>query len=96
MRRQPTQSYLDAVDWTDPGHVAHRLRAAERLLDGFEPGSLRHSAPKASIPPIRLGLSGMVGSKMLQSGRQVPAQTLVQGGLLAMIEEAGAQNQQTY
>lgn len=40
MRRQTTQSYLDAVDWTDPRHVGRFLRVAERLLNGWEPQGL--------------------------------------------------------
>lgn len=41
IRRHTTQSYLDAVDWTDPRHVARFLRVAERLLDAFETQYLR-------------------------------------------------------
>ncbi len=36
VRRQATQSYLDAVRWSDPSHVRRFLHVAERLLDGFE------------------------------------------------------------
>ncbi len=46
IRRMTTQSYLDAVNWSDPGHVARFLRAAERLLHGWEAQYLtqfRHS-----------------------------------------------------
>jgi hypothetical protein len=42
VRRQTTQSYLDAVDWTDPRQVGRFLRVAERLLNGWEPQSLNH------------------------------------------------------
>lgn len=42
VRRQTTQSYLDAVDWTDPRQVGRFLRVAERLLNGWEPQSLSH------------------------------------------------------
>jgi hypothetical protein len=42
VRRQTTQSYLDAVDWTDPQQVARFLRVAERLVNGWEPQSLTH------------------------------------------------------
>lgn len=40
VRRQTTQSYLDAVDWTDPRHVGRFLRVAERLFNGWEPQGL--------------------------------------------------------
>jgi hypothetical protein len=33
-RRTLTQAYLEAVDWTDPSHLARALRAFERLVDG--------------------------------------------------------------
>ncbi|WP_261562607.1 abortive infection family protein [Frankia tisae] len=33
-RRVLTQAYLEAVDWTDLGHVTRALRAFERLVDG--------------------------------------------------------------
>jgi hypothetical protein len=36
VRRETTPSYLDAVDWTDSGHVSRFLRAVERLLHEFE------------------------------------------------------------
>lgn len=36
VRRALTQAYLEAVDWTDPGHVSRFLRAVERLLHGWE------------------------------------------------------------
>jgi hypothetical protein len=36
VRRQTTQAYLDAVDWTDPRHVARALRVFERLMHGYE------------------------------------------------------------
>jgi hypothetical protein len=42
VRRQTTQSYQDAVDWTDPRQVARFLRVAERLVNGWEPQSLSH------------------------------------------------------
>jgi hypothetical protein len=42
VRRQTTQSYLDAVDWTDPRQVGRFLQVAERLLNGWEPQSLSH------------------------------------------------------
>ena len=37
VRRETTQAYLEAVDWTDPAQVSRLLRAAERLLHGWEP-----------------------------------------------------------
>ncbi|WP_439676771.1 abortive infection family protein [Embleya sp. MST-111070] len=46
IRRQTTQTYLESVDWTDPGHVDRVLRVFERLIDGWEgdaTGSLRNS-----------------------------------------------------
>ncbi len=42
VRRRTTQSYLDAVDWTDPRQVSRFLRVAERLLNGWEPQCLSH------------------------------------------------------
>jgi len=42
VRRQTTQSYLDAVDWTDPRQVGRFLRVAERLLNGWELQGLSH------------------------------------------------------
>jgi hypothetical protein len=36
VRRQSTQAYLDAIDWTDPRRVMLALRVFERLLHGFE------------------------------------------------------------
>lgn len=35
-RRTLAQRYLDAVDWSDPAHVARALRAIERVLEGWE------------------------------------------------------------
>ena len=46
VRRQTTQAYLDAIDWTDPRHVARALRAFGRLMNSFEAQyteQLRHS-----------------------------------------------------
>ena len=46
VRRQTTQAYLDAVDWTDPRHVARALRVFGRLMNGFDAQyteQLRHS-----------------------------------------------------
>jgi Abortive infection C-terminus len=46
VRRQTTQAYLEAVDWTDPRHVARVLRVFGRLMHGFEAQyteQLRHS-----------------------------------------------------
>src|ERR1035441_5874447 len=46
VRRQTTQEYLDAVDWSDPRHVTRALRVLERLMHGFEAQyteQLRHS-----------------------------------------------------
>jgi hypothetical protein len=46
VRRQTTQAYLDAVDWSDPGHVTRALRVFGRLMHGHEAGyteQLRHS-----------------------------------------------------
>jgi hypothetical protein len=46
VRRQTTQAYLDAVDWSDPRHVNRALRVLERLMHGFEAQyteRLRHS-----------------------------------------------------
>ncbi|MGH3226320.1 MAG: hypothetical protein ACRDPY_47875, partial [Streptosporangiaceae bacterium] len=34
VRRQSTQAYLEAVDWSDPRRVALALRVFERLLHG--------------------------------------------------------------
>ena len=42
VRRRTTQSYLDAVDWSDPRHTGRFLRVAERLLNGWEPQGLSH------------------------------------------------------
>lgn len=36
VRRTATQQYLEAVNWTDPGHVTRALRAMERLMDEFD------------------------------------------------------------
>jgi hypothetical protein len=36
VRRETTQSYLESVDWTDPGHINRVLRVFERLLDGWQ------------------------------------------------------------
>ena len=36
VRRVTTQSYLEAVDWTDLDRVSRALRVFERLLHGFE------------------------------------------------------------
>ncbi|MFI6581822.1 abortive infection family protein [Embleya sp. NPDC050493] len=41
IRRQTTQTYLESVDWTDPGHVGRVLRVFERLLDDWDPDGLR-------------------------------------------------------
>ncbi len=35
-RRKLTQEYLEAVDWTDPSHLARALRVFERLLDDLD------------------------------------------------------------
>jgi hypothetical protein len=46
VRRQTTQAYLDAVDWSHPGHVTWVLRVFGRLMHGHEAGyteQLRHS-----------------------------------------------------
>ncbi len=40
VRRSRTQAYLEAVDWTDSGHVTRAFRVFEVLLEGFEPDSL--------------------------------------------------------
>lgn len=40
VRREITQAYLEAVNWSDPGHVARFLRVAERLLDGWDPAAV--------------------------------------------------------
>jgi hypothetical protein len=37
IRRQTTQAYLQAVDWSDPRRVAVALRVFERLLHGYDP-----------------------------------------------------------
>jgi Abortive infection C-terminus len=36
VRRQSTQAYLEAVDWSDPRRVALALRVFERLLHGYD------------------------------------------------------------
>jgi hypothetical protein len=36
VRRQSTQAYLEAVDWSDPRRVGRALRVFERLLHGCE------------------------------------------------------------
>jgi Abortive infection C-terminus len=36
VRRQSTQAYLDAIDWSDPRRVMLALRVFERLMHGFE------------------------------------------------------------
>ena len=41
VRRESTQAYLEAVNWTDPTQVSRFLRAAERLLYGWDPQDLR-------------------------------------------------------
>lgn len=46
IRRQTTQEYLDAIDWSDPGHVRRALRVFGRLMHGHEAQyteQLRHS-----------------------------------------------------
>jgi hypothetical protein len=46
VRRETTQAYLEAIDWSDPRHVARALRAFERLMHGHETQyteKLRHS-----------------------------------------------------
>lgn len=46
VRRQTTQAYLDAVNWSDPRHMPRALRVLERLMHGFEAQyteQLRHS-----------------------------------------------------
>lgn len=46
VRRQTTQAYLDAIDWSDPGHVTRALRVFGRLMHGHEARyteHLRHS-----------------------------------------------------
>jgi hypothetical protein len=48
VRRQTTQSYLDAVDCTDPRHVGRFLRVAERLLNGWQPQGLKPVSPIAT------------------------------------------------
>lgn len=40
VRRETTQSYLEAVTWSDPTHVARFLRVVERLLHGWDQQSL--------------------------------------------------------
>jgi hypothetical protein len=35
VRRETTQAYLDAVNWSDPAHVRRFLNVADRLLDGW-------------------------------------------------------------
>jgi hypothetical protein len=37
VRRQSTQAYLDAIDWSDPRRVTLALRVFERLLHGYDP-----------------------------------------------------------
>jgi Abortive infection C-terminus len=36
VRRQSTQAHLEAVDWSDPRHVARALRIFGRLMHGYE------------------------------------------------------------
>jgi len=36
VRRTATQQHLEAVTWTDPGHVTRVLRVMERLMDEFD------------------------------------------------------------
>ncbi len=40
VRRELTQSYLEAVNWSEPTHVQRFIRVAERLLHGWEPQHL--------------------------------------------------------
>lgn len=35
VRRTTTQHHLEAVDWTDPGHVTRALRVMARLIEDF-------------------------------------------------------------
>ncbi|HEX9352424.1 MAG TPA: hypothetical protein VF933_01190, partial [Streptosporangiaceae bacterium] len=37
VRRQSTQAYLDAIDWSDPRRVTLALRVFERLHHGYDP-----------------------------------------------------------
>ncbi len=37
VRRVTTQSYLDAVDWSNPVHISRFLNVAGRLLHGWDP-----------------------------------------------------------
>ena len=41
-RRTATQAYLEAVDWTDAGHIRRVLRVFERLLHGYDPEYTRN------------------------------------------------------
>ena len=74
VRRQTTQAYLEAVDWSDPRHVARALRVFGRLMHGYEAQyteKLRHSLRRdgyvtdavtghimSAGPQLRGGLAG--------------------------------------
>src|SRR4051794_36854138 len=36
VRRATTQHYLEAVNWSEPGHVTRALRAMTRIMDEFD------------------------------------------------------------
>jgi hypothetical protein len=65
VRRQTTQAYFEAVDWSEPRHVDQALRVIGRLMHGHEAqytGQLRGSLRRTATSPIpRRGTSPQPG-----------------------------------
>ena len=68
VRRQSTQAYLEAVDWSDPGHVTRALRAFGRLMHGFEAqyteNCVTRCAGTAMSPILRPATSSQPGRSL--------------------------------
>ena len=85
VRRQTTQAYLEAVDWTDPRHVARALRVFGRLMHGFEAQyteKLRHSLRRDGY------VTDAVTGHVMSAGPQLAA------GSLAGLKDASAIREQ--
>ena len=88
VRRETTQSYLDSVNWTDPGHVARCLRVAERLLGGFEAHNLRRSTSVCAVPYGYL-VDDQTG-QINPVGRQLPIESMARLADASAIREGAS------
>lgn len=59
-RRSLYQSYLDAVDWSDAGHVARALRVFEQTARGIEPQYTKDAFDYLSFDGYRVEASGRI------------------------------------